>query len=230
MLLETVIATGLLILGLAVIGAQVQDADTSIRKMQLRLRAMMLAERSLAELDLGLVELDSVDEVQEEEYGPRYPEFGWRLTTEETSIEGMYLLMLEVLHIRQDSDDYGRYREGGFDHDKAEVLFTIYALRVNPEPLDLGEEFGMDEEEYAQLSEDLGELGIPGLDDPSAFDWTALADIDMEQFLKVLPLLPESLIGDLDSLAAFLPPDLRRLLEEEGVLEGLPGATEGTGD
>ena len=42
-LLETVLATGLLITGLAVVGAQVQSADTTIRVMNRTIRAMMLA-------------------------------------------------------------------------------------------------------------------------------------------------------------------------------------------
>src|SRR3972149_5419612 len=57
-LLETVIATGLLIVGLAVIGAQIQDSDTAIRQMRLRLRAMTLARPPLAGLGLGVVEVE----------------------------------------------------------------------------------------------------------------------------------------------------------------------------
>ena len=63
LLLETVIATGLLIAGLAVIGTQYQSSETAIRKMQLRIRAITLAELKLAELDMGLVELESFDQI-----------------------------------------------------------------------------------------------------------------------------------------------------------------------
>ena len=111
-LLETVFATGLLIVGLAVIGTQVQQADTSIREMRLRLRAMTLAEMQLARLDMGLVELDTVDELQEEDFGPRYPDFGWRLTIEETGHEELYLLKLEILHLLRE----GEYERDEFEH------------------------------------------------------------------------------------------------------------------
>ena len=114
-LLETVLATGLLIVGLAVIGAQIQDSRSSVYRMKLDLQAMALAEMKLAELDLGLVELDSFDEVQEEEFGPRYPEFAWRLTTEETGLEGMFLMTLDVLfqpRAPEEDDDYRFSAEG----------------------------------------------------------------------------------------------------------------------
>ena len=231
LLLETVIATGLLILGLAVIGAQVQDADTSIRKMQLRLRALMLMEATLAELDLGLVELDSIDEEQEEEYGPRYPDFGWRLTTEETAIEDMFLLKVEVLYLPQETEDYGDYQEGDFDFDEAETLLTTYALRVTPRPLNLEEEFGLDEEEFLGISEKLSDLGIQGLD-AASLDMTILAKVDLEEFMEVLPVLADVFGIDITSLVGALPPDLANILEEGGLLgeegeEGVGGEGQG---
>jgi len=141
-LLETVVATGLLIVGLAVIGAQVQDSQTCVRKMQRRVRAMMFAERHLAMLDLGLVELDSVDELEEGDFGPRHPDYGWWLTTEDTAIENMYLLRLDILHhLREDE-----YREDDFDFDNADTLYTVYAMRAAPQPVDFGEDFGLTED------------------------------------------------------------------------------------
>ena len=217
MLLETVIATGLLILGLGVIGAQVQDADTSIRKMQLRLRAMILAEATLAELDLGLVELDTIDEEQEEEFGPRYPDFGWRLTTEETAIEEMFLLKLEVLYLPCAPEDCENYQEGDFDFEDAETLFTVYAMRATPRPMNLGEEFGMEEEEFLEISEKLSELGIQGLD-AEALDPTILAKVDMEELLTILPLLADVFGIDITNLMGVLPPELADVLKEGGLL------------
>lgn len=227
-LLETVIATGLLILGLAVIGAQVQGADTSIRQMQLRFRAMLLAEWKLAELDLGLVELDSVDDIQEEEFGPRYPDFGWRLITDESGLEEMYLLTFEVLYLPQASEDYGDYQEGDFDFDIAETVFTAYALRTTPKPLDLSAEFGLDEEEFLDISEKLGACGIPELD-AEALDLTFFARSDMEEVLKALPLLADVLGVDLSQFMALLPADLVKELKDSGLLE-LDGGGKAPGD
>ncbi|MCC6649873.1 MAG: hypothetical protein IT348_01845, partial [Candidatus Eisenbacteria bacterium] len=98
MLLETVIASGLLVLGLAVLGSQVQPADKSIQRMELQMRALMLAEMQLAHLDTGLIEINSIDDVEEEDFGPRYQSNGWRLTTDETRTENLFRLKLEILH------------------------------------------------------------------------------------------------------------------------------------
>ena len=213
-LLETVVATGLLIVGIAVIGSQVQDADTSIRKMDRRIRAMSLAEQHLAELDLGLIELDSVDQFQDGDFGPRYPDWGWLLTTEDTAIEDMYLLRLDVMYLQRE----GRYREDDFDHDNAEIIHTIYAMRVTPRPVNFEEEFGLNEEEFLALSEKLGSLGIEGLD-PQAFDLSLLGRLDFEELIATLPVLLDALGMDASQLLSVLPPNLLEQLKGSGLLE-----------
>ncbi len=213
-LLETVVATGLLIVGLAVIGAQVQDSQTSVRKMQRRIRAMMLAERQLALLDLGLVELDSVDEIEEGNFGPRYPNFGWMLTTEETSLENMYLLKLEIFHHLREEE----YREDDFDFDNAEDLYTVYAMRATPQPVDFGRDFGLNDDELIELSETLGRLGIEGLD-PEAFDLKILGKLDFEELLEALPVIMDAFGMDLSDFTSMLPPDLLEQIQESGFLD-----------
>ncbi|MHC4698263.1 MAG: hypothetical protein ACYTFA_16140 [Planctomycetota bacterium] len=232
LLLETTIATGLLIAGLAVIGAQVQQADTSIREMELRVRALMLAEMKLAELDLGLVELDSVDPIQEEDFGPRFPDFGWRLITEETSIDELYELQFEVLYILREGD----YEPDDFDHENAQVLHTVYALRALPQKLDLGAELGLPEEDIEALREKLDALAIPGIsvDD---FDPTVLPLLPFEEFMEVIPLIADAFDIDLTQILGRLPPNILELLESSGVLgeegeegegeEGTSGDSEG---
>jgi hypothetical protein len=218
-LLETVIATGLLVLGLAVIGAQVQDADTTIRRMQLHLEAMRLAEATLAELDLGLVELDSIDEEQEEEYGSRYPDFGWRLTTEETAIDQMYLLRLEVLYLPQETQDYGDYREGNFDFDAAETLLTIYAMRPNPEPVDLAVAFGLnfEEMEESEAEEPLTDQCecLNGLQ----LDMACWVDLPLEELTKCFLALSEYFGREPDEILPYLPPELLELVGDMGLTD-----------
>jgi len=213
-LLETVIATGLLIVGLAVLGGQIQDSDTAIRKMRLRLQAMTLAEQQLAMLDLGLVELDSVDEVQEGDFGPRYPDYGWRLITEPTAIEGLFRFSVEILYLLRE----GPYKEDDFDHEAAEVLFTTYALRPTPQALDLGADFGLSDEEFETVSEKLSNAGVPGLDAQS-FDPTILAKLDFEQLVEVLPVVLDALGMELGELKAMIPPEVLEELQKSGILE-----------
>jgi hypothetical protein len=211
-LLETVIATGLLIVGLAVIGGQVQDAQMSVRKMDRKLRAMMLAEQQLGELEMGLIEIDSVDEVEEEDFGPRYPDYAWRLTTEETSLEQMFLLKLEILFKLREEE----YQEDDFDFDNAEALFTIYRMQAVPEPVNFAADFGMTEDELLELSEKFSEIGIEGLD-PEAFDLSFFQGVDFEELIESLPLIMDALGMDLSDFTSRLPPDLLQQLEESGV-------------
>jgi hypothetical protein len=212
--METVIATGLLVVALAVIGAQVQDSRHAVRTMERRLRAMMLAEQQLAQLDLGLVELDSVDEIEEGDFGDRYPDFGWQLRTDETLIEGMYLLRLDIFHHLRE----GEYQEDDFDYDDAELIYTVYAMRATPRPVHFGQDFGLNEEELVDLSDKFSALGIEGLD-VEAFDPAILARPNFEELIEALPVIMEALGMDLSDLAAALPPDLLRQIQESGLLD-----------
>lgn len=222
-LLETVIATGMLIVGLAVIGAQVQAADQSVRKMERRIRALNLAQQLLAELEMGLIKLDSVDEIEEGDYGPRYPDFGWLLTTEKTTIETMYLLKLEVFHLYRN----GQYREDDFEYDAAELIVTVYAWRNVAQPVNFAEDFGLTEEEADELSERFDSLGIEGLSIDS-FDPSLLQKIDFEELLAALPLIMEAIGMDASQLTSMIPPSLMQQLKDSGLFgeEGVPGLDE----
>ncbi len=223
-LLETVIATGLLVIGLAVIGAQVQGAHTAIRKMERRTRAMMLADVQLAEMSMGLIELDTLDEEQEDEFGTRYPDWGWRLTLDDTEVETLYLLKLEVLYQPRENV------EEIFDYDEAEVVHTLYMFQAAPQKLNLAEAFGIPDDQMEELAEKLAATGIEGLD-PEAFDPAVLASglEDFEEFIEVLPLLLDAFGIDISSLAGSLPPELLEAIRETGLLDGAEGE-QGSGD
>ena len=223
-MLETVIATGLLIVGLGVIGAQLQDSNGAVRKMRLKSQAVMLAETQLAMLDLGLVELDSVDEVQEGDFGPRYPDWGWQLVTEPTAIDGLFRITIDVLYLVREGD----YREDTFEYDLAETLFRAAAFRQPPRPLDLAADFGMSDEEMTDFLDKVGNAGIPGFEN-GMFDPTFLANADVEELLKMLPALQDLGIslGDLESM---IPPDLLEQLQESGFMEQVGGQLEGEGE
>lgn len=222
-LLETVVATGLLTLGLAMLGSQVQQSDTSIRQMELRLRALMLAEMQLAHMDTGLIELNSVDDIEEEDFGPRYPDFGWRLITDETTTEDLYRLTLEVLYARR-----ADYEEEDFDHDNAEVLYKFYFFRARPRALNFAEDFGLREGELEDLGKRLSDLGIEGLD-INNFDPSIFARLDTEQLMESLPVLMSAFGMDVSQLLSSLPPDVREALESSGLLEELAGGEDAAG-
>lgn len=216
-LLETVVATSMLILGLAFIGGMIQDSHTALRRVERTMRARMLAEDFLTELERGLIELESVDEIQEEEFGPRYPSWGWRLTIQETAVAELYMLTVEVLYQPRSDID-----EADFDFDDAEVLYTLHTLRPVPRPLNFAEDFGLTDEEFNDISEKLSQLGVDGLD-ANNFDPAILSKLDFDQLIDVLPVMMDAFGMDLGVALNALPPDVRQALEESGALEGILG-------
>lgn len=215
-LLETVIATGMLILGLAIIGGQIQDAQSSVRKMERRIRAIALAETQLGYLDLGLIEFESLNEIEEDDFGPRYPDWGWRLITEETGIEGMYALQLEILYLPREEE----YAPDSYDHDNAEMIYTVRAMRPTVRPLNVALDFGLNEEETEEFEKKLADSGLPFSIDN--FPPNLFGQLSPEQLPIAAAFLLELMGDDVGAFLSQLPPDIRALIEQldiEGLLD-----------
>lgn len=227
LLLETVIATGVLIVGLAVIGAQVQDAVTTVRTMDERSRAMLLAEQHMAEIGLGLIKLDSADDEQEEEFGPRYPEFGWRLTIDDTAVDELFLLKLEILHFpREDFEDE-------FDFDLARVLHTVYTMRQNPKnpaiPLSTIATAGGSQSSSEGGDDPLEEIDCECFDDLE-FDLSCLLQLEIVDIIALGECLQDLNIdpSGLGLPQIEIPPGVMALLEEYGLGDALEDAGDAT--
>jgi len=222
-MLETVIAVGLLVVGLAIIGSQIQDSDTSIRKMRLKTRALMLAEQQLAYLDLGLVKLDTIAEIQEGDFGPRYPDWGWRIMTEPTSLDGIFRQQISVLYKVRDE----AYQADSFDYKNADDIYDVYAFRPNPKPLDLQTDFGMTDKELTDLNQKVTDNQIPCFDG-GTFNPTCLATLDSQELLKALPVAVKLFPGaNIDQLEQLIPPDVLQQLKDSGLLGDLENAAGG---
>jgi len=149
--------------------------------------------------------------------------------TEPTAIEGLFRFTVEVLYlIRMDA-----YKEDDFDYEAADTVFTTYAFRPAPQALDLGVDFGLNEEEFETISEKLADTGVPGLDAQS-FDPTILAKLDFEQLVEVLPVVLDALGMKLGDLEALIPPEVLEELKKSGMLDELdetkkPEGEEGEG-
>jgi len=217
-LLETVVAAGMLVVGLAVIGAQFHDSQMAIRRMERRVRAMTLAEQQLAYLDLGLIELESIDEVEEGDFGPRFPDWGWRMRTEPTAVDAMFRLTVEIQHYFREDE----YRKDTFPHDDAETVYSVYLFRARPQSIDLAADFGLTEDEYDKVAERLATAGVPGLD-AAAFDPKVLAKLDSEELLKALPVVLDALGIDIGALKSLIPPEVLQELKDSGVLDDEQG-------
>jgi hypothetical protein len=216
MLLEVVVALALLILGLGVIGVQFRYANLSAHKNKDLTTAMMLAESKCAETTASTVELE---EEQDGDFGDAFPDFTWRLLVEPAEIEGLERYQLEIY--QGDPDNLPRIED-------RQKLLTTYWLRAERENVDLARDFGLTEEQVAQLTEVMPMENF----DPSNVDPGLLADMDEEAIAQIMPELLSALgVGGLtgsggESDFFTLASMLRALAPQAGHGQGAPGAQE----
>ena len=222
LLMEVVIALGLLTLGLATIGIQIQKAYDTSRDTQRILRAMHLAESKLAELDARLIEDvdEAIEDDLEEEFGRLFPDFAWRLRLDPTQTEDLWLVQLHILYQeRQDVE------EEEFEFEEAEVVYTLRTLRATPATIDPARDFGADEETMENLA-----AALAGTDlDPNNLDLSLLNQIPTEQLLELLVAFQEAGLLEGVNLGSILPPEIMDLLNEAGGADVGTSGTSGAG-
>jgi len=209
MLLEVVLALGLLIMGMATIGMQIQEAFDTAHGSQRMLRAINLAESKMSELDAGLiVDLDeAVDDDLEHEFGRLFPDFGWRIRLEPLQdTPELWALRLDILY--QHRLDI----EEEFDFENAEILFTTRTLRATPPTIDPQRDFGADEEALASLTEALAGTEI----DPNNIDLRLIGGMPLDQLLEILTALQDAGILQGVDLGSIVPPEIMDMLTNSG--------------
>ncbi len=204
-LLEVVIAVGLLLIGLTVIGAQVGQGQRSSFESEDLTRLLMLAESKLAELDTGLVLWeDEADAEVEGDFTLMFPDHGWRMRFEPSVTESLWSIRLDILFNRRES------LESEFDVRNAEVVHTVHLMRALPPKVDLQKDFGLDDEAIEKLSET---MPIDEFD-PGNFDLRKFtANYPMEDLIAMLPALSAAFHLSFEDLMRGLPPEVRSLLE-----------------
>lgn len=211
LLLDVVVSTALLVLGLATIGAQIQKSHFRQREMELQTRAYMLAESKLAELDVGLIDvnLEKVDDEIEEEFGRLFPYYGWRIHILPTATQGLNLVIVDILYKPRD------YERDEFDFDEAEQVHRLYTFRVVPRPVDLVADFGMEEEQVEDLGQLFSDAGVNiDLDNFNISEFFRSADLEQIVSLAQNEKLMNALGISISDLKDGLPAEYRRLLLE----------------
>ncbi|NOX58832.1 MAG: hypothetical protein GXP29_08245, partial [Planctomycetes bacterium] len=217
LLLEVVVAVGLLVLGMAVIGTQLQSAtDRSIQTDQLA-RVVFLAESKLTEMSTGLVKFELE---QEGDFGRLFPFYGWRIvalplpedpnpTTPRQPLDTpMVAITLEVL--LDSGRDYQTDEE--FDFEEAVVVSTYHTLRSLPRPINLAADFGLDADRAEEINLQLADVG-GGLIDVNELNPAMFRDMSMEELLEVLPVLMPALGVGAESMLNMVPAELRPVVE-----------------
>ncbi len=231
-LLEVVVSLGILMVTIAVVGAVFRNGQQTIERSEALSRGMIMAERLIAEIDTnsGLLNLDEREQTDYFREGETLKGMSWKITVEPLqAVEG--LLQIDVSIFIGDPED-----------DEAhENVLTTRIYRAIPRGIDLENDFGLDEDQIAQISD-----AIPGgaqLIDPNNFDPKALASLDMDTLIELLPTLIAAFGknfagGQLDQIiAAVQSGDLGALQQLGGQLGGqfgggggLPGVGAPGGD
>lgn len=220
LLMEVVVAVGILVVGLAFVAMQIQNSSRASQRAARSMRTLLLAESTLAEFDAGLIIPDG--EETEREYGPLFPDYGWRLLIEpHPNLPDLNQVTLEILHqVRLD------IKAEEFDFDEADLVHRLYTLRVTPQPIDLTRDFGMPEEQADELAELLDGVSDRGID-PYNLNPALFAELDLEELIDVAPVLLEAFGMSVSDLMQVLPEELRQALEEAQA-EGDTGDTGGS--
>lgn len=212
MLLEVVLSVSILLIAIGVCGSAVRNSMLSVQRAEEITRSMLLTESILNDLDTGVL-------LPEEEQSGDFsavglPSWNWELRIVPVEQEPE-LLRVTVSLFQQGS--------GGGSDDRR-TLLTTSTLRARPRTLNLKEDFGLSEEQTKVLTE-----AIPGgsqMLDPENFDPRALAKLDMDTLIQMLPLI-------MQALSAQGAPGLEQLgqgAEGGGLPQGMtPDAQQGGG-
>lgn len=236
-LLEVIFSMGLLLFGMAIVGGQVVVGLKSAKTADTYIRTVLLVDMVMAELEGGRIRLsDSDSEVLDDEqsggFGLRYPGYSWKMDIEETDIDDLYMIKLDIGYsdadrvvVQLEDPEY----EIDFE-DRENVIYTVYRLWAASPRIDLEGDFGIKEEDVEQLLGSFGLVGaLPGLDGGEMPDDGGMpGDVPPMDPGALDDMLPGGLPGDLSDLDisallelltrqdGFDPRDLADMLGEQG--------------
>lgn len=215
MLLEVVISLGILLVAMGVIGLAFNNGRQKVEFAERMIRAMLMTEKLVAEMDTDLLDLE--DREQSGWFGGEsIPGMSWRVEVNPADqIPGM--LEIDISIYMGDPDGSA---------DERQLLLFTRVERIEPRGIDFEKDFGMDEDQIAQLT-DLIPGGTQFLD-PTNFDPRSLAQMDLDTLVDLLPTLIQAFgsslgQGQIDQLIqAVQSGDL-------GALQNAAGAQQGGG-
>lgn len=152
-LLEVILALGLLVAGMAMVGFQVNTALSMARAADLRTRAMMLVDAKMAELDAGVLLPTWIGDELKGYFGIEYPGYSWRMRIKPAEIQNLYLVTLEIgfneSRVQEQIDNPETQIE--IDDPGTHILRTVYRLVPKPADVNLQRDFGYTQEELDEL-------------------------------------------------------------------------------
>lgn len=157
-LLEVVLALGLLIFGMAVIGAQVRSALAAARECDMGMRAAMLTDTVLAELDANVIRPDLNDDEITGDFGVRAPGFTWRIEIEPCDTPNLFMATIDIgFSADQVADQIASPTyEIDFDDPDVKIVRTAYRLYPTPPDVNMERDYGLTPEDLDLLAGNFG--------------------------------------------------------------------------
>jgi len=219
-LLEVVVALGILLMAMAMVGMAIRNSDRIARDAVEKSRALMLTEQLITYLDTGQ---EAFKDVANQREASGYfsvdapPGWSWSVSMEkDPNVEGMERVTVKVIEGDPDAPE-----------DEQRPLLVTHFLRAEKRNINLQEDFGMTEEQVTQITE-----AIPGgaaLFDPTDFDPTSLARLDMDTLKEVLPMIMEQFGAMAGGLPGGMSPEqmMNQLQRDPNAMRELQGLAQG---
>lgn len=157
MLLEVMVALGLLVFGLAIVGLQIDTGLKIAKTNRLYTQAMMLVDSKLSEVEGGVIQPDMLEREVKGDFGIIYPGFTWRIEIEPTEIEGFYMAKIEIGYCENAVESQINDPMMEIDIEDPDTVIVRTAYRLFPEPADINLErdYGLSQEDMDALLADL---------------------------------------------------------------------------
>ena len=214
-LMEVVIALSLLVIAMGVVGFAFRNGQLSLDRSERVTRAILLTDQILTNIDLGIIGIASQAEGGQGKgnvaelngsFGPDAPPgMSYRIQGALDPLQpGVVRVYIEVF--AGDAEDESR-----------KLILATSALRAPPRTVNLERDFGVPAEQLEKITEQ-----IPGgeqIFDPKNFDPRALASMDMDTLIQMLPMILQAfgggaLMGRMDEIMqAAQSGDMQKLQE-----------------
>ncbi len=208
-----VLSLGILILAMGTVGIVFKNGHDNVIMADELSRAMLLTDRLIAEFDTQILEEDMRELVGA--FGEEAPGYCFRVELNPSErIAGMLEVDIEIY----DGDPSG-------PEEMVRQILSTRVFRAQPMGIDFERDFGLDQDQIQQLTD-----AIPGgaqVFDPTNFDPRALASLDLDTLIELLPTLIQAFggqfgAGELDQIInAVKSGDVGQLQEIAGQRGGL---------
>lgn len=155
-LLEILLALGLLVFGLGVVGLRVNAAMQIAERDQQWTTAMLLTETVMSKVQGGDIDFNETDDRLKGHFKIYYPGYSWRIKVRPCEIEDIFLLTLEIGFnpAHREAQIQSPERDIDFEDAGTTTIRTAYRLVPRPADINLTRDMGIDPE-MLQLDEAL---------------------------------------------------------------------------